>query len=225
MKFEDIKKLHEKKFREKLEALRHRRRAPRAGAGEGRDARCAPAREQDLRDARLCALVEHAADARHPVQAHGADQRDAFAAGHCRGGAAARARRAARRESARSIFTRSRIPAISAPSCARWRGSEISAASAAPTAWTCTTARWCARAWAPSSMCRSSSMCRWTRCRKRFPRIACLDLDGQPDRVAGVPGIRLLRVRQRSARPAARADERRSVRSRSRLPGPARSNR
>ena len=38
-------------------------------------------------------------------------------------------------------------------------------------------------------------------------------------RVAGVPGIRLLRVRQRSARPAARADERARRASRSRLPG------
>ena len=42
----------------------------------------------------------------------------------------------------------------------------------------------------------------------RFARIACLDLDGRAGRVAGVPRVRLLRVRQRSARPAARAHER-----------------
>ena len=69
MKFEDIKKLHQKKFREELGALRHRRRTPGAGAREGRGARCAPAPERDLRDARLRALVEHAADARHQVEA------------------------------------------------------------------------------------------------------------------------------------------------------------
>jgi uncharacterized FAD-dependent dehydrogenase len=39
MKFDDIKKLHEKKFREKLKVLHHRRRASRAGAGTRRDAR------------------------------------------------------------------------------------------------------------------------------------------------------------------------------------------
>jgi hypothetical protein len=35
-----------------------------------------------------------------------------------------------------------------------------------PTAWTCTTARCCAPAWAPSSMCRWKSMYRWIRCRR-----------------------------------------------------------
>ena len=48
------------------------------------------AQSEIYRDARLRALVEPAADACHPVQADGADQRDAFAAGHRRGGAAAR---------------------------------------------------------------------------------------------------------------------------------------
>ena len=38
---------------------------------------------------------------------------------------------------------------------------------------------------------------------ERFPRIACLDLNGAAHRVAGVPGIRLLRLWQRSAWPAA----------------------
>ena len=144
-----------------------------------RSSRSAAARDARLRDseiyrdARLRALVEHAADARHPVQADGADQRDAFAAGHRRGGAAARAGRAARRR-ARGLSSRD-------PGSRQSRHHPAHAGvvrkfplpAAVPTAWTCTTARWCARAWAPSSMSRWSSMCRWTRCAARFARIAC----------------------------------------------------
>ena len=66
--------------------------------------------------------------------AHGADQRDANTAGHRRGGADADRRPRRAQASARSICTRSRTPAISARSCARWRGSGISAACSAPAA-------------------------------------------------------------------------------------------
>ena len=48
MKFEDIKKLHQKKFREEFGLLPGGRRASGAGAAEGGGARCAAARQRDL---------------------------------------------------------------------------------------------------------------------------------------------------------------------------------
>ena len=102
MKFDDIKKLHQKKFREELgyflvegehlvqELQKAALHDPRLRA------------QRDLCDARVRALAQPAADARDQSHAHGADQRDALAAGHRRGGAAARA--AAPRAGERAIY-------------------------------------------------------------------------------------------------------------------------
>ena len=208
MKFEDIKKLHEKKFREKLGALRHRRRAPRAGAREGRGARCAPARKQDLRDARLCALVEQAADARRssPSRWRRSARRVHRRASPrwCR--CSTPPRRA--QESALSIFTRSRIPAISAPSCARWRGSGISAACCSPDSVDLHNGKVVRASMGAIFHVPVEFDVPLDVVAKTFRAHCLLDLGGRADCVAGIPGIRLLRVRQRSARPAARADER-----------------
>ena len=218
MKFEDIKKLHQKKFREKLRYLHHRRRAPRAGAGEGRGARCATARRARSIVTRdyahwSSALPMHVIQSKHMAQISETRSPQGIAAVvpllEPRRAAAGRARGLSSRDpgSRQSRHHPAHAGVVR----------KFPLPAAAPTAWTCTTARWCAPAWARSSTCPSSSMCRWTRCPNDFARIACLDLNGRARCVAGVPGIRLLRLRQRSARPAARTDERRSAQSRSRF--------
>ena len=92
MKFEDIKKLHQKKFREELghfivEGEHLVQELQKAALHDA-----ATAGQRDLPDARLRTLVEPVADARGPVQTDGADQRDAFTAGHRGGGAAVQSR-------------------------------------------------------------------------------------------------------------------------------------
>ena len=96
MKFEDIKKLHQKKFREKLKhfVIEGEHLVQELEKAATRDARLRESKIFVTRDyAHWSSKLPMHVD---PVQAHGADQRDAFAAGHRRGGAVARARRAAR---------------------------------------------------------------------------------------------------------------------------------
>ena len=109
-------------------ALPRRRRAPRAGAQK------AAARDARLRESEIYVTRDYAHWS-SPLPMHVVQSKQMAQISETRSPQgiaavvpllAARARRA--RGSAPSICTRSRIPAISAPSCARWRGSEISAA-------------------------------------------------------------------------------------------------
>ena len=70
MKFEDIRKLHQKKFREEFGFFLRRGRTPGAGARRRRRPRRAPADQRDLLYARVFALGQRAADARHQFARH-----------------------------------------------------------------------------------------------------------------------------------------------------------
>ena len=159
MKFEDLKKLHQKKFREELGHF--------VVEGEHLVQELEKAAK---RDARLRAseiyLTRDYAHWSSPLPMHVIQSMQMAQISETRSpqGIAAVVpllATAAPRAGERAIYLHEiQDPGISARSCARWRGSAISAASRARTAWTCTTARWCARAWARSSTCQSSSTCR-----------------------------------------------------------------
>ena len=163
MKFEDVKKLHQKKFREEFGFFLVE------GEHLVQELQKAAVHDTRLRTSEIY-LTRDYAHWSSPLPMHVIQSKQMAQISETRSpqGIAAvvplftTPRRA--RTNARSTCTRSRTRAISAPSCARWRGSGISVACSVPTVSTSTTARWCARAWAPSFMCRSSSTCRWTRC-------------------------------------------------------------
>ena len=100
MKFEDIKKLHQKKFREEFGTSSSK------ASTWCRSCEKAAARDARLRQSEIYLTRDYAhwssalPDARRQVKGDGADQRDAFTAGYRRGGAAAGRGRAARVERA-----------------------------------------------------------------------------------------------------------------------------
>ena len=128
MKLEDIKKLHQKKFREELQHF--------VVEGEHlvQELEKAAVRDARLRQSEIYVTRDYAHwSSKLPMHVVKSKEMAQISETRSPQGIAAvvpllHRTRPAGRESARSIFTKSRIRATSAPSCARWRGSGISAA-------------------------------------------------------------------------------------------------
>ena len=214
MKFDDIKKLHQKKYREEfrhflVEGEHLVLELQKAAVNES-----AAAGKQAVRDQRARTLAQPVRNACGQQPPHGGDGGDENAAGnHCtRADAAQRPLHA--KGSAPSISTKSRTRAISARYCAHSPGSEISAACSAPAASIPTTRKSCAPEWArifhvPIELDVPLDSLRG--------RVRAHRLSGYAGRTAAVPefqNVRLLCVRQRSARRSPRADAPHSKQSR-----------